>query len=128
MSGTPRDTLLREMELIKGSFYEAVMLGRGDKLQIGPETLLRGQIWLGSEALGHGLVDGLGSFTESIKKAAHIARIRHYSVADLRPMAGLPEAVSFPFFIENPEGLLTPYPKEPGIYLLFIPPVDRRAP
>ena len=127
-SGTPRDTLLREMETIKQSFYQAVTIGRGEKLQIGPDILLRGQIWTGSESLHLGLVDALGSQSEAIDFASRLAHIRHYKVADLRELAGLPPAYPFSFFIETPDGKLTPYPKEPGTYLLYIPPMEWRIP
>jgi protease-4 len=128
MSGTPRDTLLREMEVVKQGFYQAVILGRGEKLQIGPEILLRGQLWTGSEALQLGLVDEIGSQSEAIIRVSQLALIRHYQVSDLRELTGLSEPFPYYFFIETPDGVLTPYPKEPGTYLLYIPPMDRRLP
>lgn len=128
ISGTARDTLLREMEMIKQGFYQAVMLGRGEVLQIGPETLLSGQLWTGSEALQLGLVDGIGSQSEALARASQLALIRHYRVSDLRELTGLSEPYPYYFFLETSDGVLTPYPKEPGTYLLYIPPVDRRLP
>jgi protease-4 len=128
VAGTPRDTLLREMEMIKQGFYQAVIMGRGERLQIGPEILLSGQIWTGSEALRLGLIDGLGSQSDAVEKAAQMAHVGHYRVADLRDLAALPESYSDPFFYETPEGLLTHYPKKPGVYLLYIPPTERRLP
>ncbi len=121
MWGAPRDTFLRQMEMIKQGFYQAVVLGRGDRLKIGPETLLRGEIWPGSEALRLGLIDELGSESAAIEKAAQLARIRHYEVADLRDLAGI-QTIYFPFFFQSPEGVTMPYPNEPGIYLLYVPP------
>jgi protease-4 len=128
VAGTPRDTLLREMEMIKQGFYQAVTMGRGERLKIGPEILLSGQIWTGSEALRLGLIDGLGSQSDAVEKAAHLAHVRHYQVADLRDLADLPESVYDPFFYETPEGMITHYPKKPGVYLLYIPPTERRLP
>jgi protease-4 len=128
MYGTTRDTLLREMEMIKQGFFQAVMLGRGEKLQIGPEILLRGQLWTGGEALQLGLVDEIGSHSEAITRASQLALIRHYQTSDLRDLTGLSEPYPYYFFLETPDGVLTPYPKEPGTYLLYIPPMDRRLP
>jgi len=126
--GSPRDTRLREMETIKQSFYSAVQLGRGDALTIGPDRILRGEIWLGNEAARFGLVDELGSISAAIEKAADLSHIANYRVADLRELAGLPAVVSFPFFFETPEGALTPYPRAPGFYLLYVPPGERSLP
>lgn len=128
MFGSPRDTFLREMEMIKEGFYQAVLLGRGDRLNIGPEVLLRGQIWSGSEALRLGLIDDIASTTEAIQWAADKAGIRNYEITDLRQLSGLPELLYLPFFLETPEGMLTPYPKKSGIFLLFIPSGEGRLP
>jgi protease-4 len=120
--GYPRDTLMRELEMIKRGFYEAVRLGRGDRLQVGPEVVLRGQVWPGSEALAMGLIDALGAESEAAAKAAELARVRHYQVADLFDLAGLTRS-SGVFFFQSPEGITLPYPTEPGLYLLYVPPL-----
>ncbi|MFH1906833.1 MAG: S49 family peptidase [Chloroflexota bacterium] len=120
--GSPRDTLMREMEMIKQSFYQAVRLGRGDRLQVGPEVILRGQIWPGSQALRMGLIDALGSESEAVEKAASLAHVGNYQTADLRELAGI-QTTYYTFFFQSPEGIRMPYPKEPGIYLLYVPPL-----
>ena len=125
--GMPADTVLRRMEMIKQGFYQAVKLGRGDKLRVGPEVLLRGEIWSGTEALRMGLIDELGSRSQAIERAAQMARIDHYQVADLRSLAGLPPARGLPL-LEMPEETIPLYPHEPGLYLLYVPPRDRRLP
>ena len=126
--GSTRDAQLRQMEAIKQAFYEAVSLGRGDALQIGAETLLRGEIWLGGEAMRLGLVDELGSVSQAIQYAAEMAQIANYEVENLREPAGLPPELFFPFFMETAEGAQTPYPRQPGLYLLWVPPTDGAAP
>jgi protease-4 len=128
MYGTTRDQLLREMEMIKEGFYEAVALGRGEALTIGPEVILRGQIWPGSEALRLGLIDGLRSQSEVVEEAAQLAKVRRYQVADIRELTGIGDVYAYPFFLETESGLITPYPREPGIYMLYVPPADRRLP
>jgi protease-4 len=120
--GSSRDDQLRRMEAIKQAFLQAVQLGRGDRLQVGPERLLTGEIWLGTEAQRMGLVDEIGSVSQAVERAAGLARIAHYQVADLRQLAQLPAALPYYFFYETPEGRLTPYPRQPGIYLLYVPP------
>lgn len=120
--GSSRDAQLRSMEAIKQAFLQAVQLGRGDRLQVGPERLLTGEIWLGTEALGMGLVDEIGSVTQAVERAADLARVAHYRATDLRELADLPPTLTYLFFYETPEGVLTPYPREPGIYLLYVPP------
>jgi protease-4 len=126
--GSARDTRLREMEAIKQAFYSAVVLGRGEALAIGPERILRGEIWLGNEAERLGLVDELGSISAAIEKAADLSHVANYRVADLRELAGLPSSFAVPFFFMTPEGVLTPYPNAPGFYLLYVPPGERSLP
>lgn len=122
--GSPRDTYLREIEVIKQEFYRAVELGRGERLQVGPEVVLRGQIWLGNEAVANGLADALGTESDAIAKAAELARVQHYEVVDLRALAlGDEASLGEEFFYRTVEGELMPFPKEAGLYLLYIPPL-----
>ncbi len=122
--GSPRDATIREIEMIKQGFFQAVTLGRGDRLKIGPDVLLRGQIWPATEALRLGLVDRLGSETDAYTEAARLAHLWHYSPVELRPLA-LGEDESSPsfgaFFLQTEEGLQLPYPSQPGLYVLYIP-------
>jgi len=120
--GEPRDAFQRELEMIKQGFYQAVKLGRGDRLKIGPEVILSGRIWPGTEALRAGLIDALGSQSDAFAKAAHLANVGHYTVADLAPLAGV-SYYSSSFFYQTEQGITLPYPKQPGLYLLYIPPV-----
>lgn len=122
LSGTPRDSRLRRMEAIRQAFQQAVELGRGDALTIETEVLVSGEIWMGNEARLMGLIDGLGSLSTAVEQAAQQALIANYRTADLRELSGLPASVSFPFFLETEEGMLTPYPRQAGLYLLYVPP------
>jgi protease-4 len=128
MFGSTRDAQLRELEVIKQGFYQAVTMGRGERLKIGPDILLRGLIWPGSEAARLGLIDGLGSRSEAIEFAAQMAMIRHYNVEELIDFIEPLQDPGFTFFLETSEGIRTPYPKVPDLYLLYIPPVERRLP
>lgn len=122
--GSPRDTFVREMEMMKQGFLQAVLLGRGDALKVTPEVILRGQIWPGAEALRMGLIDELGPQSRACEKAAQMAHVAHYRVEDLRPLSGLPEYTPVPIFGQASEEAQNTYPKAPGIYFLYVPPVE----
>jgi protease-4 len=74
--GSPRDTYMRQIEMIKQGFYGAVKAGRGDRLKAAPNVVLSGQIWPGSEALQFGLIDELGAQSDAVDKAASLAHNR----------------------------------------------------
>jgi protease-4 len=124
MWGAPADTVLRQMDVAKQGFYEAVRLGRGNALRASREVLLRGEIWPGQEALRLGLIDELGSRSQAIERAADMARIAHYQVVDVRQTAGLPVVTPPAFFFRAPGGQQTHSPGRPGLYLLYVPPQD----
>ncbi|HET7143618.1 MAG TPA: S49 family peptidase [Anaerolineales bacterium] len=119
--GAPRDSDMRQIEMIKEEFFQAVMLGRGDKLTVGPEVVLSGKIWAGNEAVRIGIADELGTERDAINKAAEMAHVSNYESADLYDLAGIQSSSAVPFFIQSPQGVTLPYPTKPGMYLLFIP-------
>jgi protease-4 len=118
--GSTRDTEMRQTDMIKEGFFQAVTLGRGDQIKVGPEVVLSGKIWIGTEAVRIGIADALGGETDAFNKAAELAQVTNYETVDLRELAGTTNSYST-FFIQSPEGLTLPYPSEPGIYMLFIP-------
>ncbi|MBI3176097.1 MAG: S49 family peptidase [Chloroflexi bacterium] len=119
--GSPRDAYLREIDMIKGVFFDAVQKGRGDALKVGPETVLRGQLWMGVEATNLGIIDEIGTESDAIQKAAKMAHLWNYDSADLYDLAGLQASYSGLFFQASSDGVSLPYPAEPGLYLLYIP-------
>ncbi len=120
--GAPRDSDMRQIEMVKQGFFEAVKLGREGRLNAGPEVIFTGQIWVGTEAVRLGIADEIGTETDAIEKAASLAKVANYAVKDLYELAGLaPSAVQF--FIQSPDGMTLPYPNEAGTYLLYIPPL-----
>ncbi|GAP20196.1 S49 family peptidase [Leptolinea tardivitalis] len=121
--GMPRDSFSRELEMLKQGFLQAVKLGRGDRLKLSDETILRGEIYSGGDALRAGLIDALGSQSEAEAKAAQMAGIRHYTVKDMFDVAGLKETVVAPmgFFRKDSDGNISSYPAKAGLYLLYIP-------
>ncbi len=118
--GEPRDAFQREMEMVKQGFYQAVSYGRGDRLKVGPEILLTGRIWLGSEAYRLGLIDALGSQTDALEKAAQLTHVAHYQVADLAFLSEAFSSAAYPF--NGLASQINGAPTEPGIYLLYLPP------
>lgn len=124
--GAPRDTLTRQIEVVKQEFYEAVKSGRGDRLKAGPEIVLSGQIWPGFEAVRLGIIDELGTETDAIAKAASMAHLIEYDTVKLAELALPPTPAPAPvnFFATAPDGKSLPYPQKAGIYLLYIPPTQ----
>lgn len=123
--GNPRDTGMREIETIKKTFLEAVKLGRKDALKMTDVEILRGEVYMGSEALHKGLVDALGSQSDANEKAAELAGIENYRVKKIEDMANLSGFLPKLFFSQEGNGRNTGYPQDAGIYLLYIPPAER---
>jgi protease-4 len=120
--GARQDEYIRQTEMIRQGFAEAVRLGRGDKLKIEMDEVLTGELWPGTEAVRLGIVDALGAQSDAIAKAAELAGIHNQKTVKVAELAGIIPG-QYPFFIETPEGLILPYPKEAGLYLLYIPPL-----
>ncbi|GAB4500019.1 MAG: hypothetical protein OHK003_18370 [Anaerolineales bacterium] len=120
--GAPRDSDMRQVEMMKEGFFEAVRLGRGDKLAAGENVIFSGQIWSGMDALKLGIIDEFGTENDGAKKAAELAKIANYEVLDLAKPAGI-DLYSGMFFFQSPDGMQMPYPNEAGIYMLYIPPL-----
>lgn len=120
--GAPRDSDMRQIEMIKQGFFEAVKLGRGDKLTSNDAATFSGQIWSGIDALKMGVIDEFGTENDGAKKAAELAMVANYEVLDLAEPAGI-EPLQYLFFMEGADGMTLPYPKEAGVYMLYIPPL-----
>jgi protease-4 len=121
--GAPRDSDMRQIEMVKQGFFEAVNLGREGRLKAGPEVIFTGQIWAGTEAVRLGIADEIGTETDAIEKAASLAKVTNYETVDLYDLSGLATAAASPFFFQSPDGMVMPYPNEAGTYLLYIPPL-----
>ena len=82
-SGGSRGDFVRQIELMKLAFLEAVYAQRGDRLTVDRETLAGGEVYMGLQAVRLGLIDELGSGSEAVAKAGHMARLAHYQVIDV---------------------------------------------
>jgi protease-4 len=87
LSGGPQEAYVRQMEMLKQTFLAAIMAQRQDRLQVGPEVLSRGEIYLGLQAQQMGLIDAIGSQTEATAEAARLAKIRTYHVVNRTPQS-----------------------------------------
>jgi len=121
--GMPRDSFSRELEMLKQHFLQVVKTGRGERLKISDEVILRGEVYTGTDALKNGLIDGLGSLSDAEDKAALLAGIKHYAVKDMFTYAGLTVRAAQPigFFRNDENGNITAYPQKSGSYMLYIP-------
>ncbi|MBK7448018.1 MAG: S49 family peptidase [Anaerolineales bacterium] len=120
--GAPRDSDMRQVDMMRQGFFEAVKLGRGDKLKGSDGEIFSGQIWSGMDAIRLGIIDAFGTEDDAAKKAADLANIANYEVLDLAGPAGV-DLYGGLFFIQSPDGMTLPYPKESGFYMLYIPPL-----
>ena len=118
--GNPRDTYVRQIDMMKRSFLKAVEVGRGDRLSISIEQVSRGEVYPASEALGYGMIDQLGSQSEAIEKAARLAHIANYEVVNLSQMVDQEQSEASAFYALDENGEITGYPREPGFYYLYI--------
>lgn len=83
LGGGTRRHWIELLEQVKQSFAQMVITQRGDKLLLSPEELTSGRIYPGVEAVRLGLVDGIGSDTKAIEKAASLAGIHRYELVDV---------------------------------------------
>ncbi len=122
--GWPQDYYIRLMDIMKATFLQAVLNGRGTKLQIPPELVLRGEVYSAIEAARLGLIDTIGPQSDAIEKAADISHISHYEVVDLdkKVLETKPTTTRAGGNIYeldengNPTGKL----REPGLYYLYM--------
>jgi protease IV len=126
LSGGSQDAYIRQMELLKQTFLAAIMAQRQDRLQVGPDVLSRGEIYLGLQAEQMGLIDAIGSQAEASAEAARLARVRHYRVVDRTPQTALESLLP----VEEPAGHSTaatvadlPQGLPPGCYYRYVEPL-----
>jgi len=119
--GQARDTYVRQIEIMKEDFLQAVEFGRGENLAITLEEISRGEIYSANEGLKLGLIDALGAQSNAIELAAQKAHIAHYRTVHLDEELNQENNMGSSFFALDENGEITGYPKEPGFYYLYIP-------
>ncbi|HEY60737.1 MAG TPA: S49 family peptidase [Anaerolineae bacterium] len=122
MWGTPRDMYIRQIDMMKESYLQVVLLGRSKKLKMTGTEILRGEIYPANEALRRGLIDEIGPRSASIEKAARLAHITNYDILSLHDAVQKEWEDEEPsFFILDENGISTGFPHDPGFYYLYIP-------
>ncbi len=117
--GGSQDSTLRQIEMAKFSFLEAVQSGRGERLQAEAGQLSRAEIFSGVQAQEMGLIDGLLSNEQAIQRAAELAGLSDYQLVELLPLT-FPE-----LFAGSAAATYRPAAVDPG--LLWAPPHDLPA-
>jgi protease-4 len=128
LSGGPPAAYVRQMEMMKDSFVAAVMAQRAGRLQVGPEVLSRGEIYLGLQAKEMGLVDELGSRAEAVSAAANMAGVRHYKIVDRTPVSALDQLLEEELLPAGGSTAATlsisPENMPPGFYFRYVQPLQ----
>ena len=115
-------SIVRQIDMMKKGFLEAVQRGRGNRLQVTGERILQGELLPASEALRMGMIDAVGTFSEAIEEAASRAHVVNYKVLDVAKAVKAEErAATASFFGEDENGISTGLPRDAGIYYLYIP-------
>jgi protease-4 len=120
--GSTRSGYVRELEILKQGFLEAVLAQRGERLEIDKEELARGEVYVGILAQDKGLIDSLGTLNDAIDKAAALAKVANYQTFDLETIPGLEPPEPPPFTFRG-DDLTTPESEgrrllPPGLYYL----------
>lgn len=84
---SPRDIPLLVKEVFRG-FIRVIRESRGDKINASViDEISTGRLYLGSTAVELGLVDGISSYLETLRKAAEEGGIWEYRTVDLTELA-----------------------------------------
>ncbi len=117
--GGTQDSTLRQIEMAKFSFLEAIQAGRGERLQAEAGQLSRAEIFSGVQAQEMGLIDGLLSNEQVVQRAAELAGLSDYQLVELLPL-------TFPELFAGPAAATyRPAAVDPGV--LWAPPHDLPA-
>ncbi|HSJ54220.1 MAG TPA: S49 family peptidase [Anaerolineae bacterium] len=126
LSGGSQVAAIRQIEMLKQTFLAAILAQRGDRLQVTPDLLSQGNVYLGLRAQQMGLVDEMGSRSDAVQAAARLAGLRNYQVVDLTPE--LPEDMGI--FGLRLSGVKTaaalaapPRELQPGFYFRYVDPL-----
>ena len=93
LEGGSRFDQVHQLDLVARAFIENVASQRAaspvNPLKLSVEELSEARLYLGSEALALGLIDGEGGRTDGILAAAQLAGLSNYEVVDLPAYLGL---------------------------------------
>jgi protease IV len=101
LTGGDRFDQIRQLDLLKEAFVGNVVHQRlhaaVNPLKVDAQTVAEAHIYVGSEALGIGYIDGEGSRSDAVLAAAELAGVSEYATQDLIDYFG------FPFRLEHQE-------------------------
>lgn len=94
LSGGSRFDQIRQLDLVSEAFVSSVVFQRTNNapnpLTLSAEEVAEARIYLGSESQALGLIDGEGSRTDAIEKAAELAGLTSWQTVDLEEWLDLP--------------------------------------
>ncbi len=94
LSGGSRFDQIRQLDLVGEAFVSSVVFQRTNgvenPLALSAEEVAEARIYLGSEALALGLIDGEGSRTDAIQKAGELAGLTGWQTVDLESWLNMP--------------------------------------
>lgn len=126
LEGGSRFEQIRQLDLVRNAFLNNVVTQRThaevNPLKISAAEIAEARIYLGSEALALGLIDGEGSRTEGVEAAAALAGLEHYRVVDLPTHLNLDPIPASSDLFSAAQSLLAEAP--PGTVLML----DSRIP
>jgi protease-4 len=126
--GGSQDSTLRQIEMAKFAFLDAVQSGRGERLLAEPEQLSRAEIFSGVQAEEMGLIDGLLSNEQATQRAAELAGLSNYELVELLPLtfpelfAGLAAETYRPAAVDPGVLWAPPHDLPAGLYYRYIEP------
>ena len=83
LSGSSRRDWVGLIDDLRAGFAQMVVRERGDRLHITEAELSEGRLYSGLDAVKLGLVDGIGSDSDAMEKAAELAGISNYGTVDV---------------------------------------------
>lgn len=126
LEGGSRFEQIHQLDLVRNAFVANVVTQRAhaeiNPLKLTAAELAEARLYLGSEALALGMIDGEGSRAEGITAAAALAGLTEYQVVDLPTYLGLPPIGVVADPVEEAQTLLAAAP--PGAIFML----DSRIP
>lgn len=122
LSGGSRFDQIRQLDLVGESFVTSVVYQRSNEvpnpITLSADEVAEARIYLGSEALAIGMIDGEGSRTDAIEKAAELAGLGTWQVADLEQWFNLPAPVYYDIPLEQQVARMVMQAPPNSLYML----------
>ena len=123
-TGGARKKATEWVQMVSEGFLQAVITQRDSNLRLTKEELSQAEVYLGVEAIRHGLIDEIGTIGEAVARAAALAGLRNYREVDINKELNLLLLSDRYFFSElSPEDFRGPEPTKsvyPEYYYLDI--------